>query len=340
MVLAALAGVLAIAGAFLLVSYLGNSGDEAAAGSAGAVAAAAADARQVLIVTQTIPRGSSASWISENAAAYLTARAVPADYIAATAITAVQELDQMAALTLNADALPGEQLLKGRFVDLGDFESGESFFDTVATVEPPDGHQTVVLNLSANDALGGNIRAGDVVSLVGHFRVTPADGDAIELSVVVFNAIEVVNVQGSIDVAGQTTTEATEIGVATRGSLAITVAVEPDELTDLGYTMKFAQAMTLAISLPGANNDDYPRAFTSIAQIVGDDGVWLAEAENGNLVDLFGMLAIAAGAGESIDVDFPTEEEEAEAEEDPADDSQAELVEDEAAAADDEPGDS
>ena len=59
------------------------------------------------------------------------------------------------------------------------------------------------------------------------------------------------------------------------------------------------------------NSGDGPRAATFINQIVGDDGVWLAEAEDGNLIDIISVYSTEEGAeGESIELDLPGNEDE------------------------------
>ena len=91
MVLAALAGLLAIAGAFLLVWYLNTGQDEVAtSGSSGEVTSAPDETnQQVLVVVETIPRGTSVSELIEAPTVYLSARAVPEQFVAASAITSV-----------------------------------------------------------------------------------------------------------------------------------------------------------------------------------------------------------------------------------------------------------
>ncbi|MFT4597576.1 MAG: hypothetical protein ACI9TF_001825, partial [Paracrocinitomix sp.] len=84
MVMAALAGLLAVAGAFLLVWYVNNGQDgSAAADSSGEATSAVAEAnRQVLVVVETIPRGTSVSELLEAPTVYLSARAVPEQFVA------------------------------------------------------------------------------------------------------------------------------------------------------------------------------------------------------------------------------------------------------------------
>ncbi len=315
MVMASLAGLLAIAGAFLLVWYLNTGQDEVATttDSSGEVISVPAEAnRQVLVVVETIPRGTSVSDLIEAPTVYLSARAVPEQFVAASAITSVAELRELDGLILSSDALPGEQLLRGRFRDPSDFDSNtETFFEAESLVDIPVGHHAVVLELPASSALGGNIGIGDKVTVVASFRLSPPDGDSFEISVVALNAIEVLGIQNTLEVEGQISDDFNQVGVANRGTYTLTVAVTPEELTDLTYAMSYGE-ITLATAVEGLTNEDGPRAITSINQMAGDDGVWLAELEDGNLVDLIGLFPTAAEAeGQSIELDLADEDEDA-----------------------------
>jgi Flp pilus assembly protein CpaB len=316
MVLAALAGLLAIAGAFLLVWYLNNgNNDEVADGDAPAgqvTEATEQEERQVLVVVETIPRNTSVAELIEAPTVYLTARAVPEEFVAASAITSVAELRELDGLVLSSDALPGEQLLRGRFRDPNDFDSvTETFLEAETNIEIPAGHHAVVLELPSSRALGGNIQPGEKVTVVGGFRVVPGENDLnidpFELSVVVLNSVEIVSVQSTLEVAGQLSSDLNTAGTANRGSFSIALAVTPEELTDLTYAQNYG-SITLATAVEGLENDG-PKAATIINQIIGDDGVWLAQLEDGNLIDLTGLL-VSDENGESITLELPEEDEE------------------------------
>ena len=316
MVMAMLAGLLALAGAFLLVWYLNNnSQDEVAEGEE--AAAAAEDRRQVLVVVSTIPAGTSGQAIYDNATQYLSARAVPSDFVAASAITSTEQLLEMGNLSLSSEALAGEQLLRERFIDRSDFQS-EAFIERVTSVDAPDGHHQVVLTLPAARALGGNIRGGDRVTIISGFRADPIDRYATtelpdgleyeeiepyEVSVVVLNSVEVINVDSVGEVVfGTAATDAEFVGSANQGSFQVTVAVTPEEITDLTYAMEYGE-ITLAVAIPGVENGDLPRAATTINEIVGDDGVWVNPINDGNLIDLLGIPGSNEG---NIELELPT----------------------------------
>ena len=310
MVLAALAGLLAIAGAFLLVWYLNTGQDEVAEGGTDAAAAAPAEAnRQVLVVTQTIPRGTSVTELIEAPTVYLSARAVPEQFVAASAITSVAELQELEGLVLASDALPGEQLLLGRFRDPSDFESNtDTFLESETDIEIPDGHHAVVLNLPATRALGGLLRKGELVTVVMSTRVTPtADGeDAREVSLVVLNSVEVLNVDSSLEVAGQVASGFDSVDVETQGNFTVTLAVLPTELTDLTFAISYGE-ITLATAVAGLDNEGSPRAGTWMRQIMGDDGVWIEELDDGNVIGLVELFAPANEDATSIEIDGPDE---------------------------------
>ena len=181
LMLAAVAGLLAVAGAFLLVSYLNGGDDDVATPSitvdeeTGEVVASADEtSRQVLVVVETIPRGTSVTELIEAPTVYLSARAVPEQFVAAAAITSVAELSELEGFVLSSDALPGEQLLRGRFRDANDFDAtNETFLEAETDIEIPDGHHAVVVSLPAENAFGGNLGRGDKVTVIASFRVSP-----------------------------------------------------------------------------------------------------------------------------------------------------------------------
>jgi Flp pilus assembly protein CpaB len=319
MVLAALAGLLAIAGAFLLVWYLSNNSDgdvaegdapTSADGTPAAGSAAAAEtSQQVLVVTTTIPRGTSVRELISAPEVYLSARAVPEQFVADSAITSIAELDLLGDKILSSAALPGEQLLEGRFRDPNDFDpDAETFAESEINLDIPEGHHATVVELPASRALGGLIRKGEVVTVIANMRISPEGAESREASVVVLNAAEVLNVQGSLEVAGQVASDFDSVGVASRGSFTIMLAVTPTELTDLTYAVNYGE-ITLATALPGAENEGTPRAVTTERQLMGDDGVWLQELEDGNVVGLIDLFPSESEESTSIEVVIPGSEE-------------------------------
>lgn len=332
MVLAALAGLLAIAGAFLLVWYLNNGQDEVAAtdpdGTSSEVASTPAEAnRQVLVVVETIPRNTSVSELIEAPTVYLSARAVPEQFVAASAITSVAELRELDGLVLASDALPGEQLLRGRFRDPNDFDSSnETFLEAEAGLDIPPGHHAVAMELPSSRALGGNIGRGDLVTIVASFRTSPFDFDSFDVSVVALNEVELLFIQSTLEVAGGLSNDLNQNNIANRGSYTIIVAVTPEELTDLTYAQSYGE-ITLATAVTGLDNsDDSPRAATGMSQTLGDPGIWINEPDDGNLIDFIPYFRFddETPRGESIELDLPTDDEDNVADA-PSDDSTGDV---------------
>ncbi|MEM7095559.1 MAG: RcpC/CpaB family pilus assembly protein [Actinomycetota bacterium] len=284
MVLAAIAGLLAVAGAFLLVRYLSADAEEA-----NASAAAAEDTRLVLVVTQPIPQGTEVATILASPATYLASRDVPTQFVADSAIATVQDLRELDGLRLASDALVGEQLLRERFIDPSDF-AGENFLSQVAAVEPPADHHTIVLNLAAGRALGGVLRPGDNVAVTATFRITPDSAtqrDPYDLALVVLPKVEVVDVVTSAEFLGNVSNSTNEVGTSTVGDFRITLAVKPGELTDLVLAMRYGD-IVLATVPDGASDDD-DREFSTFATMLSG-GDFFADNSGvdlilGNLVD-------------------------------------------------------
>ena len=314
MMMAAVAGVLALAGALLLVWFLSSngSGDTAAGGADGTaqVVDGQQATRPVLVVTQTIPRGTSVRELVDAPTVYLAAQEVPEAFVAATAITSVAELQELDGWVLSSDALEGEQLLRGRFRDPADFDAtNETFLEAETGIEAPAGHHAVTFELPTTRAMGGNIRAGEQVTIVGNFRIAVPDASIAEVSVVVLNSAELLNIESALEVSGEISQDINQLGLAARGNLVVTAAVKPEELTDLTYAIEFGQ-LWLATAVAGLDNEDGPRAVTTIEQQLGDDGVWLEVPEDGNIVDLiqfFEREDESSVQGESIELELPDE---------------------------------
>ena len=338
LVMAGIAGLLAVFGAFLLVWYLsGNDSTEAVAEGAGVTNSAdgsvssAAQTRQVLIVTQNIPRGTSVRELIDAPTVYLSAQAIPENFIASTAIETVAELQELDGWILGSEAIEGEQLLIGRFRDPADFDANnETFLEAATGIEAPDGHHVVSFELPTTRANGGNIRAGERVAIVSSLRATPAEAAAFSVSVVALNSVEVLAITSALEVAGELSQDVNQFGVASRGNLVITVAVEPDELADLVYAIEYTE-IVLASALPGLENEDGPKAVTTLQQVLGEDGVWLEETEDGNLVDLLQLFNSNSSAdATSIELELPSEDAQAQGDlsDEPSDDISDDLFED------------
>lgn len=259
MLLAALAGLLAVAGAILLVRYLSTTDDT------GAAAAAETNERQVLVLNQDLASGTRVDDILETPTTYLTARAVPENFISASAITTIQELEDLRGQVLDGTALQGEQLLRGRFIDPSDF-SGDGLIEREAGISVPPGHHTVVVSLPSDQALGGNLAGGEKVAVISSFRHDPeGDAEPFEVSVVVLPAVEVIAAQTTAEIVG-TINEDNSLGTATVGEVFVTLAVEPDELTDLTFAMKYGDII-LAGALDSSDEED-PRPLTTLQAII------------------------------------------------------------------------
>lgn len=138
--------VLAVVGAFLVLSYVNNADERAAAGE---------EQVAVLVVSDTIDAGERAADLSRKVATEL----VPARMQAEAAVASLDQLaGQVAAVTL----LPGEQLLATRFI------TEEEREETVG-VEVPVGYLQVTVSLSPERAVGGQLVPGDLVAFVASF---------------------------------------------------------------------------------------------------------------------------------------------------------------------------
>ena len=289
LMLAALAGLLAIVGAFLVFQYLGGQSDEAADAEA---AAAAVPQTEVLFASQEIPAGTDVSDLLEAPASFLVQRTVPVEFAAPEALEDIEQLRELDGLTLTADLAPGEQLIASKFEDPSSFAL-DSVIDRNAEVAVPEGHHTVVLPISADRALGANFGGGELISILGTYGVAFLDdegqtGVTTEIAVVLLPAVEVIAVQTTADAIGALDPDADVLGIATVGDLYVTLALEGDEITQLTHAMTFADDITVAGAIEGAEPDD-ARALSTIDSIV--NGSTLINV--GDLSELFANSTLA-----------------------------------------------
>lgn len=261
MMLAAIAALLAVIGAALAIwTTLGRSQtvvDE--------IVASNEPTTQVLVVADVIPATTSVDQILETPTSYLTVKQYPEGSVADNVFFEFDELEEYRGLTASVDLMPGEQLLKDRFTDPSSFTQ-ETYIERASAVKLPEGHHSFVLSLPADRALGGNVRAGDKVAVLGSFTFSTEE-DSTQVSVVALPEIEVVQVQATDAGAGQLGAQLDDVGLASLANYSLTVAVTPAEMADLTYVVEYGQ-VRLAGALDGSSPED-DRAFSTLATLMG-----------------------------------------------------------------------
>lgn len=212
--------VLATFGTVVLAAYVQSAKNRAEASEATV---------EILVVTKALTKGSPAT------AQVLKRERIP---VRLKAPDAVQNLDDLKGLVTQADLLPGDQLLRGRFASPADVTRG---------LAPSDKLQ-VTIALGAEQAVGGNIKPGDTVAVVASFKPfeidktaagVPADAPSktpnmthIFLHKVLVTAVQTDKVQKAAPAPAQPdakpgeTTTTTAPSVAPSGELLITLALD------------------------------------------------------------------------------------------------------------------
>jgi pilus assembly protein CpaB len=134
--------VLAIVGTLMLVNYVSNADRRAQE---------ALQPADVVVIKQPVPAGTT----SENLSTYAEIKSVPGGSLAPNAISS---LSDVAGLVTAVDLQPGEQLLSTRLVS-------PSALITAGAVPVPEGLQEVTVLLPPETAVGGSLRAGDLVGV-------------------------------------------------------------------------------------------------------------------------------------------------------------------------------
>lgn len=192
------AALLAVIGAILVFAYASNAERRALEG---------VELRPVLVVTEFVPAGTPAADLGTSVAV----RELPALAVAEGTVSSVEALDDRVAA---ADLLPGEQVFDARFVTQD---------DSAASV--PEGTQQLSFSLPTQRAVGGTVQAGD---LVGVF-VSIATADGLPSTQLLFDGVQVLQVQGGVSDDG---TEVTE-------NVTVTVAVTAEQARSIVYSLEY-----------------------------------------------------------------------------------------------------
>ena len=232
--------VLAAVGTWVLVQYV-NSADERALEGTETV--------DVLVVSDTIPEGSSIQEVSTRT----ERQQVP---VTAQAVGSVASLNGLQGQVTAVDLVPGEQVIASRFVSPQQFVEAQEF-------DVPDELLAVTVSLSPDRALGGELTPGDLVAVIASFgpfdingvepsQVDPDDEDAQTAGdeelpktpntsgIIVHKAI-ITNVQVE-ELPAENTAESAElqgVELAPTGNLLVTIAAEAPFIEKIVFTAEW-----------------------------------------------------------------------------------------------------
>jgi pilus assembly protein CpaB len=192
--------VLGAVGTFVLVAYVRGAEDRAVAGERMV---------NVIVASSSIDAGTAA----EDLGSVTESERVPEKVRSDGAIT---DLAEVKGLVTATDLVPGEVLLKDRFASPGQTTKG------VGEVKVPRGDMEVTLSLEPQRAVGGLIKPGDRVVVVG----TPGSSasDAGLTAGVLAHQVLVTNVQLE-DSSGEPSRDDTQT-VAPTKNILVTIALD------------------------------------------------------------------------------------------------------------------
>lgn len=214
----AIAAVLAITGVVVLVGAFRVQGQAAEGGK---------NLVDVLVVTEEIPAGTSASSLGSS----VQTERIPAAYVASGAAGTLDDLaGRVAAVALE----PGEQVLASRFVTSTELAA------TGGTAAVPAGMQQLSISVDPQRTAGGRIGVGDHVGIFVSLDVSGTDPATTQL---LLNDVLVTSVGsgssglGSTGTGSDSTTTASSVG----GPTLVTVAVTADDAQKLVYGAEFGR---------------------------------------------------------------------------------------------------
>lgn len=294
---AAATALFAIVGVLLLVSYIqGEERDAAAARAVG----------PVIIASAPIESGTTLAALLAEDPSRISTQELPVDAIAAGAFTSMdqlstyEDLQAIGELMLNANLSTGEQLLSARVAPT------ESFSRRVAPVSIPADHHQLTMTLPPNRALGGLVRAGDKVSVVASFA---AASGFETTTAMILSSVEVVNVQVENAAGPQVVTSTDEPLIAPSGAYLITVAVTPDELTKLAYTMEYGRITLAAAADRVTDGETYAQVLDTVLNSPSASPDAIAAAALAFEGDLLGNDPAAPTPSDDVEAQVPEVEE-------------------------------
>lgn len=140
---AILALLLAVGGAFVLITYVRGADARAAQG---------AELTEVYVVEEAIPRGTAGDAIGD----FVKVDTVPKRNVVPEAVV---DLDELSGLVAEASLLPGDQLSSARFVDPATLAAS-------GDVPIPPGMQLLSFALPADRVVGGQVKPGDHIGMI------------------------------------------------------------------------------------------------------------------------------------------------------------------------------
>jgi pilus assembly protein CpaB len=218
-----LAFVLALLGTLLLVAYVQQARNQAVASDR---------LEPVLVVLKPVPKGTAA----ESVGPFVKLEQVP---INAKAADGISSLAAVKGKKTSIDLVPGEQLLSTRFTAAA-----------AADANVPEGKVEVTVTLAADRAMGGLLKQGDVVDLIGTLPkgesqdagAAPPASTHIELTNVKITKIQTSQLAApskAQDAKAATVTDAPTL--APSGTFLVTLAVSPADAERVVYFAEFGR---------------------------------------------------------------------------------------------------
>lgn len=260
-ILAASIGLLlALVGAFLVVTYASAADERAAAGM---------ETQGVLVALEPIPVGTPVADFGDR----VEVRQIPKSAVVGSP---VKDLADVASLVLTTETVSGEQLTRSRFVTPDELRSrGEAELPE----ELANHHQVTVL-LDKTRALGGNIAPGDTVGVFMSFQIdnqdgadgTPtaqedssdagtqvvAGGGTVDVTDLTLHKVPVVRVEGAfVEPAVRAGDEKEATDGKAEDRIFVTLALEPEDAAKVVFASEWG-AVWLSLEPEGASEDEVP----------------------------------------------------------------------------------
>lgn len=190
---------------------------------------------QVVVAKRDINAGESASALSDNAFAFVELESVPLDQVELGALTSVEDLADLAiGRNVLATTVP-----QGAQVSVDDFVvPGQQELSALPDVDPNLFEVTVALE--SQRVLGGNVRPGMVVAVIGSYATGPEVVEGESTTVVISESTLVTNVQSEqLFTNEQLTNDPLAPSLAPTSRIFVTFGVRVEDLEKITHAAEF-----------------------------------------------------------------------------------------------------
>ena len=239
-----LVGLCTVLGIGFVVTAAGSKGGASATADK---AGKARTADVLVVVAESIPLGTRSD--SQVLKSGVVVKTLSSDQVPEKAIHSLDELAAMNGQLLTV------ALIKGDKLDLTKFDKAGSYGEAANAVKVDPALLQVSFALEPQRVMGGRLRAGDRVAVLGSFGPQSTEdksnaASSQQVTHLILSKVMVANVQTENPAANPEDANAkdqTSLGVAVKGNLTVTLAMDAASAEKMAFTLEFGKVWLATI---------------------------------------------------------------------------------------------